>query len=178
MPDGPVKHGVPHDEDELAHWTRVNNIVGLRTRGMTNTEIAALLGVGETWVEEAVKWAADNTRAAVEDRCRVKFELHDRRLENLYRVLDDQMQKMILNGTFRPEVVKTMIMLLDRQSKMWDIDRKKRGTEGAAGSGGMNDEWLNNASYNELAAKVREYGYDVPDPFSLEASPPVASGVR
>lgn len=172
MPEPPKLHSIRHNEDELAYWTRINNIVGLRAAGMTNGEVASRLGVSESYVEKAVHWAANQQREAVLDRVAAKFELMDRRLEQLYQIVLGQVHVMCQGGVFRPEVVKTALLVTDQMRKLWGMDRvRPKDTTGGAGLVDLND-WMKNATYDQLAETARSYGYPVPSPFELEARPP------
>lgn len=154
---------------ELDIATRMNNIVGRRARGQSPEEIAADLGLSVVYVCQMIREAAVHQRGAAESLVSEMFMLHHIRLEALYKVVQARIDVMVASNFFDARVIRSAIEILERQSKLLDLDRAKRGTEGAAGNCGTL-AWMDKMTNEELVKTAREqYGIVLPPTFNLKA---------
>lgn len=153
---------------DLTAWTRANQVIDRRARGESAEEIAHDLNVDVAVVYRTIRTVADQTRVSVLDKAAELFMVHERRLEQLYRVCQRKLDLMVDTGLFDANVIRCALLILERQSRLFDLDRAKRGTAGAASPGGRND-WIDKATDAELVRVAREqYGITIPERFVLD----------
>jgi transposase-like protein len=146
----------------LDYWVVCDQIVEKRSRGVSVAEIAVELGMTTPTIHRFMAKAAERARDSVRQRVEEAFLLSDVRLENLYRVIQDRIDTMVADGVFDDKVIRAAVLVLERQSKLLDLDRAKRGSAGAASRAGMN-EWVETASFEELYKVATEtYGITLP----------------
>lgn len=141
--------------DELDHWLKHREVVKLRSAGLTVREISEQMGAPQRTVYRWIAEAANAIRRENRSFTQEMFLAHVYRLERLYQIV----QQRIDEAGFSRDAVRAAIDILDRQSKLLDLDRSKSYR-------GRND-WMDDAKDEELIAEARRLGLHVPEKFDV-----------
>jgi hypothetical protein len=157
----PVRH--------LDHEIRLKLVIRLRSEGKSSYEIGQTLGVPDRTVRNWLSEASQQVRAENRQFTSEMFTIHQHRCESLYAMVRKRLEDPI---SFTTDLVKVALAILDRQSRLLGLDRTKN-----AGRTNSND-WLENASTEELVQAARDAGIPVPESFNTKVQYGAESGGR
>jgi hypothetical protein len=134
-------------------------VIRLRAEGKSTIQIGEKLGVPDRTVRNWLAEASAELRAENRAFAAEMFTIHQQRCEDLYA----RVRKKLKNQ-FSIDLVKVALLILDRQSRLLGLDRAGRGNTP------MSNDWLENATTQELIDRAKELGVPVPEKFDARSS--------
>lgn len=151
--------GYADADKALAYVARRDRVIKARALGKTSQEIADEEGIHPSSVDTLVREAAAEVRAKTNDFVEERFAMHDARYEYLYKIVQKKLDDASLADLHAfAGLVRAAISVLERQSKLWGLDRAKP-------DGGKGRNWLDDASPAQLVKMAGEMGLTLPDKF-------------
>lgn len=146
-------------------------VMDLRMQGRNRNDIAEILGISQCSVHRHIKEQIQAIRMNTEELAEEMFLLHQERLEELYALVKQELDKM---EGFDDKPFKLLIVILERQAKLLGLDVTPARGERNAPKG----SWLDDATPHELIAEVESYGFHVDERFKLPFTPTDARRAR
>lgn len=155
-----------HEKTDMAE-----RIFDLRMQGRGRTEIAQIVGLSAKMVDKHIRQQIEGLRLKNEELADEMYHIHQERLEELYALVRQEVDRA---EVFDASMFKTMIQILERQSKLLGLDAapKDRGPKR------KDENWFLDATPHELIAEVESYGLEVPARFKLPCTPEVLRADR
>lgn len=132
-----------------------------RAEGKPIEKIADEIGISRTHAFRLMQGAIADARVENSLRVQQRAYEHDLRCELLYSLAIEHAIRVSKAGDFSPDAVRLALSVLERQAKLWGLDRK---TE--KGKNGMAD-WSDKASLDDLIREAKRLGVTVPEKFSV-----------
>lgn len=158
MDEDSVFHAQPRRDGDiqniLDHEIKLKLVIRLRSEGKSSYQIGELLGVPDRTVRNWLNEATTMVRATNREFINEMFAIHQHRLEALYQEVVKKLAEH-----FSTDLVKTAILLLDRQSKLLGLDSQRTR---------LNNDWLEQATDDELIAEAKRLGVPIPQSFETK----------
>ncbi len=134
-------------------------IVEMKAQGHTHKEIAAELGIPVRTVADRLKDAAMDARRRVAEVAEERAAMQDARVEWLIQKVSEMIRTD--GAVFDEKKWKVAIQLLERQAKLFGIDRAKDAGDRAG-------DWLSSATEQTLRDEAEKLGLKIPEKFHVE----------
>ena len=144
---GPRGRATP---DSLTLAEKSARAVELRRLGHTYREIAREMGITQREAHRLVTKVFAETRKAAQENAAEYIQLHNERLEHLYRALVTRHK----DGYLDPRMVEVALKVLERQAKLNGLDAPVKQEVKVAYQGLTDDELLAEAHRQRLDVKV------------------------
>lgn len=153
------------DPDKLLAWhEQVHKLLEYRAQGLNTKQAAEKVGVSPQHAAKLIADAVAHVRENTDNLVQQRILEHDAKLEWMYNECAKQMQRLAELNAFDDKVLRAAVSILDRQAKLWGLDKAKQGTGGSSRL-----DWLDTASSAALMAEAERYGIKIPEPFKAAA---------
>ncbi len=150
-------------ERNLDHAEQVLRLLQFRAQGKSTKQAAELMGINRQHAQFLIREAIADVNKAQADLIAQRRIEHDAKLEHMYSICAMKMQRMFDDpDLFDDRVLRAAVMVLDRQAKLWGLDK------GSTAGGANRTEWLANASSADIVREAEEYGLKIPEEFKTK----------